>query len=109
MPAPPCEELRVAGGGGRLAVLSALKADLLGVPVRRLGDDSAAVGAALLAATATGDEDLARMAIDRSLERAQPFVPAPAGGAALRVRRDWFREVRGSAAVRLPAPTRGTP
>jgi xylulokinase len=105
----PCDELRVAGGGGRSSVLCALKADLLGAPVRRLVDDSAAVGAALLAAGATGHADLALAAIGRGLERSAVFAPDPAGGEALRIRRAWFREARGSTVVRLPTGGLRTP
>jgi xylulokinase len=93
----PCSELRVAGGGARLDVLGAIKADALGVPVRHLAADTAAVGAALLAASAVGHGDAARAAIESGVARGRVFEPA--GG--LTARREWFNEVRASGAVRV--------
>ena len=95
----PCSELRVAGGGARLDVLGALKADALGVPVRHLEDDTAAVGAALLAASATGHDDVARAAIADGVTRGRVFEPS--GGSGMAVRREWFERVRPAEAVRV--------
>jgi sugar (pentulose or hexulose) kinase len=95
----PCSELRVAGGGARLDVLGVLKADALGVVVRHLEADTAAVGAALLAASAVGHRDEALAAIAAGVERARAFEPS--GSEAVAVRREWFERVRGSAGVRV--------
>jgi sugar (pentulose or hexulose) kinase len=99
----PLEELRVAGGGARLAVLGALKADVLGVPVRHLDADTASIGAALLAASAAGHGDRAGAAIAGAVARARGFDPSPAAGPALATRLGWFQRVRAAAAVRVEA------
>ena len=61
--------------------------------------DTAAVGAAMLAAAAAGHGDAAGAAIAGLVDRAARFDPHPSD--ALAVRRAWFREVRASAAVRV--------
>jgi xylulokinase len=100
----PCDELRVAGGGARLRTLGAIKADTLGVPVLHLQDDSATVGVALLAARAIGYAREVDDAIAAGVEGAQRFEPDPGAAERLQRRREWFGEVRASAAVRLGAP-----
>ncbi|HEY2319985.1 MAG TPA: FGGY family carbohydrate kinase [Solirubrobacteraceae bacterium] len=97
----PLDELRVAGGGGRLATLGQLKADVLASPVRNLDQDSAPIGVALLAATGAGYRDEAAVALAANLSRAGTFAPAHAAGEAIRERYAWFEEVRASEAVRL--------
>jgi sugar (pentulose or hexulose) kinase len=97
----PLDELRVAGGGGRLATLGQIKADVLACRVRNLEHDSAPIGVALLAATGAGYEGAAAAALAANLERASLFEPARAGGDAIRERYAWFLEVRASEAVRL--------
>ena len=95
----PLDELRVAGGLTRMRALGPIKADVLGVAVVHLEADTAAVGAATLAAAAAGHGDAAGAAIAGLVDRAARFEPQPAE--ALAVRRAWFREVRASAAVRI--------
>jgi sugar (pentulose or hexulose) kinase len=97
----PLEELRVAGGGARLPALGALKADLLGVPVAHLEDDTASVGAALLAAGAVGYADEAEAALAAVVSRATRFEPSADASEPLARRREWFAEVRASRAVRV--------
>ncbi len=97
----PLEELRVAGGGGRLATLGQIKADVLERPVRHLSADSAPVGVALLAATGAGYADEAAAALSANVERSRSFTPADARAEAVRERYRWFLDVRGSEAVRL--------
>jgi xylulokinase len=97
----PLDELRVAGGGGRLAVLGQIKADVLQRPVRHLAADSAPVGVALLAATGAGYPGEAATALARNVERSRSFVPGDGAGEAVRERYRWFLEVRNSDAVRL--------
>jgi sugar (pentulose or hexulose) kinase len=96
-----CDELRVAGGGARLDALGAIKADVLGVPVAHLEADTAATGAALLAAEAAGYGEEAIRAIDAAVARARGFEPESRAAEPLRVRREWFAEVRASSAVRV--------
>lgn len=103
----PLDELRVAGGGARLPVLGALKADVLGVPVAHLAADTASVGAALLAARAVGHGDAADAAIAAATAQARRFEPAAAAAPALRERLEWFRAVRASSAVRVGARRHG--
>src|SRR6201999_4124481 len=80
----PLDELRVAGGGGRLATLGQIKADVLGRPVRHLATDSAPVGVALLAATGAGYAAEAAAALARNLERSRSFAPRDGAGEAVR-------------------------
>jgi xylulokinase len=98
------DELRVGGGGARLRTLGAIKADTLGVPVLHLEADTAPVGVALLAARASGYAREVDEAIAAGVERAQRFEPDPATAEQLHRRREWFGQVRASAAVRLGAP-----
>jgi xylulokinase len=97
----PLDELRVAGGGGRLPTLGQVKADVLACPVRNLEHDSAPIGVAMLAATGAGYGDAAAAALAANLERSRIFVPVPAALDALQERYRWFLAVRGSDAVRL--------
>jgi xylulokinase len=97
----PLDELRVAGGGGRLATLGQIKADVLERPVRHLATDSAPVGVALLAATGAGYADEAATALARNVERSRSFAPGDGAGEAVRERYRWFLDVRDSDAVRL--------
>ncbi|HYZ81000.1 MAG TPA: FGGY-family carbohydrate kinase, partial [Solirubrobacteraceae bacterium] len=99
----PLDELRVAGGGGRLPTLGQVKADVLGCPVRNLEYDSAPIGVAMLAASGAGYRDEAAAALGANLERAMIFAPAraPAAGGPITERYGWFLEVRASEAVRL--------
>jgi xylulokinase len=97
----PLDELRVGGGGGRLATLGQLKADVLACGVRNLEQDTAPIGVALLAAMGAGYADAAAAALAANLERASVFEPAPAAGRVVAERYAWFLEVRASEAVRL--------
>jgi sugar (pentulose or hexulose) kinase len=95
----PVDELRVAGGGGRLAVLSQLKADVLGRPVLALRSDAAAIGTALLSGRAAGLADEAAAAVGKVLAAAHRYEPSRAA-ALLARRREWFEGTRAAAAVR---------
>jgi xylulokinase len=50
----PIQDVRVTGGGGSSPTWMQIKADVLGQPVRAVGGDASAMGAACLAATAAG-------------------------------------------------------
>jgi xylulokinase len=97
----PLGELRVAGGGARVATLGQLKADVLACQVRNLEHDSAPIGVALLAARGAGYSHEADAAVAANLERARIFAPADVAGDDIRERYGWFLEVRASEAVRL--------
>ncbi len=97
----PLDELRVGGGGARLAALGQIKADALAVPVRHLEHDSAPVGVALLAAAVTGERSAAESALATNVARARCFEPSRASSAAIQERYRWFLSVRGSSSVRL--------
>ncbi len=99
----PCEELRVAGGGTRLSTLGQIKADALDVPVLHLEADTAPVGAAMLAAHAAGYADEAQRAIMAGVHRARRFEPSGTASELVCERREWFRRVRSSEAIRLGA------
>jgi xylulokinase len=89
----PVSELRVAGGLARLAELGKIKADALGLPVRHLLDDTAAVGAALLGAGATGFAQDAGEAIRLGLSKASLYEPSTTAHRYLAERREWFDSV----------------
>jgi sugar (pentulose or hexulose) kinase len=97
--AGPVLGLRVAGGGGRLAILAQLKADILGVPVTRLEADTAATGAALLAAGAVGLAPQARAAIGAHVARAPVVRPTARWAEVADTRAAWFERVRHDPAV----------
>lgn len=98
----PLDELRVAGGGGRLHTLGQIKADVLERPVRHMSADSAPVGVALLAATGAGYADEAAAALAANVERSRLFARSGGGaGETVRERYRWFLDVRDSDAVRL--------
>jgi sugar (pentulose or hexulose) kinase len=95
----PVEELRVAGGGGRLAVLSQIKADILGRPVRALRFDAAAIGTALLSGGAAGLGREAQAAVASVLRSARCYEPSADAGR-LAGRLEWYDRTRAAAAVR---------
>lgn len=97
----PLDELRVAGGAARLDTLGQIKADALQRPVIHLAHDSATVGAALLAASATGFAAEAESALTANLAQARRFEPDLSSSPAVRRRYEWFLEIRDSSAVRL--------
>ena len=68
-------EARVAGGGAKSAAWNQMKANVLGVPYRRLGrDELGAWGAALVAGKAVGlYGDLAEAAAERAITRGAPL------------------------------------
>jgi xylulokinase len=86
----PLTELRVSGGGGRLALLSQLKADVLGRPVVDLPHDATVIGAAMLAGSACGLQDEARAAIDGVVANGRRFEPTPWGREVVAARATWF-------------------
>jgi xylulokinase len=95
----PVDELRVSGGGGRLEVLSQIKAEALQAPVLALRGDAAAIGTALLSAAPAGLGDEAGAAVRSVLAAARRFEPA--GGAGwLEPRLHWYEQTRAADAVR---------
>ncbi len=98
----PLTELRVGGGGARLALAGQLKADLLGCPVLHLDLDPAPFGTAMLAAAAAGLSGEAAEAAGAVLRRASRFVPSRRGSQLELERAAWFDQVRPSAAVHDP-------
>lgn len=71
----PVTELRAAGGGTRSSVLGQLKADALGVPVLHFDIDTSALGAAVVAARATGFGEEADAAMWAAHRRSRRFEP----------------------------------
>jgi sugar (pentulose or hexulose) kinase len=96
----PLDELRSSGGGARHQLLAQIKADLLGVPVLRLQDDTTAVGCALLAASAAGLGEEVEGAIAGVLRRAVRVEPDPWGVEVMHDRAEWFELVLPSPAIR---------
>jgi sugar (pentulose or hexulose) kinase len=97
----PLEELRVSGGGGRLPILSELKADVLGRPVIDLEHDATAIGAAMLAATVCGMEAEARTAIDRVVRAGRRVEPSSWGREVIAARATWFERTIREAGVHV--------
>jgi xylulokinase len=95
----PVDELRVAGGGGRLPVLSQIKADVLGRPVHALRADAAAIGTALLSGRAAGLGEEADAAVASVLAAALRYEPS-AGADRVRPRMEWYERTRAAQAVR---------
>jgi sugar (pentulose or hexulose) kinase len=95
----PVDELRVSGGGGRLAVLSQIKADVLGRPVLALRADAAAIGTALLSGAAAGLAEEAESAVGMVLAAARRYEPSR-GAERLAERRAWYAATRAATAVR---------
>jgi xylulokinase len=93
----PVGELRVGGGGSRLALAGQLKAELLGLPVRHLDIDPAGLGAAMLAARSAGMPAESDAAVAAVLGRAQVFQPTVAGQLRERARLEWFTRARAAA------------
>jgi len=95
----PVDELRVAGGGGRLPVLSQIKADALRRPVLALRSDAAAIGTALLSGRAAGLGAEAEAAVSSVLGAARRYEPS-ADADRLAARVQWYEHTRAAAAVR---------
>ena len=95
----PVDELRVAGGGGRLPVLSQIKADVLCRPVLALRADAAAIGTALLSGRAAGLGEEAAAAVAAVLAAARRYEPT-AGADRLSLRLEWYERTRAAQAVR---------
>jgi sugar (pentulose or hexulose) kinase len=92
-------QLRVGGGGSRMAVAGQLKADLLGLPVMHLDIDPAGLGAAMLAARSAGMTAEVDDAIEAVLTRARTFMPTAAGQLREQARLEWFTRLRAGSAV----------
>ena len=86
----PLDELRVSGGGSQFAILSQIKADVLGRPVVELPHDATAIGAALLAGKACGLESEASAAIDNVVRSGRRFEPTKWGREVVSARAVWF-------------------
>lgn len=86
IPGLRCVEARVVGGGARSAGWNQIKADILGLPYRRLARaDIATWGSAIVAGHAVGlIPDMAEAAIRASEPSEAPILPAPATHSAYR-------------------------
>jgi len=81
------DELVAAGGGAKSQLWLQLKADILGRPIRTLRcRESACLGAALLAGTATGVYSSLDEAVQQTVAQDREFVPEPARAARYRER-----------------------
>jgi xylulokinase len=96
----PVEELRVAGGAAALDRLGSIKADGMGLPVRHMRSDSAAVGTALLAARSSGSVDEASSAVARGVSEGRVFEPDEQGHRRLQDRAAWYESIIDSSAIR---------
>lgn len=74
----PVDELRVSGGDTRLATWNRVKADVVGVPVRRVPGDAATTGVAMLAGLGAGAYRDPAEAIERCVHLEPALDPDPA-------------------------------
>ncbi|MFL5754812.1 MAG: FGGY-family carbohydrate kinase [Chloroflexota bacterium] len=96
----PATELRISGGDARLGTWNRIKADVTGLPVRRVPGDAAVTGVAMLAGIGAGVYGDVDEAIDRCVRREPAIDPDPANRAVYEDRFDAWRELVSSPAVR---------
>jgi xylulokinase len=103
-PASPPDSVRSIGGGARSPLWNQIKADMLGIPVRRVEvDETATRGAALLAASAVGAIDVDAVATD--VPMSAPFAPDPESHAFYADRLALYRRLADAHAALAAAPT----
>jgi xylulokinase len=96
----PVTELRVSGGGQRLATWNQIKADVTGVTVRTIPGDAAVTGVAMLAGIGAGLYPDARAAIHVCVHPDPPIEPNPAVADAHGGAYAAWRDLTGSPVVR---------
>jgi xylulokinase len=73
----PAAELRVSGRAASLRTWNQIKADVLGIPVRRIPGDATAAGVAMLAGIGVGAYASAAEAVNAACQPAEPVLPDP--------------------------------
>ena len=98
---PAATELRVSGGGGHLTGWNQIKADVLGIPVRRVPGDATAAGVAMLAGLGVGAYASPAEAIAAACHVDAPVEPDADTHARYDTLYGHYRELVGSAVVRV--------
>ena len=99
----PVTELRVSGGDVRMGTWNRIKAEVVGLPVRPISGDAAALGVAMLAGIGAGIYRDAGEAIERCVQTDPPIEPSPAAHAAYEAPYRAYRELADSRVVRRAA------
>ena len=106
---PAATELRVSGGGGQIEGWNRIKADVLGIPVRRVPGDATAAGVAMLAGLGVGAYANPAEAIAAAGHLDPAVDPDPAVHAIYDDLYGRYREVVGSAVVRVRGSAASAP
>lgn len=101
-------ELRVSGGAARIAAWNQIKADVLGIPVRVISADAAALGAAMVAGLGSGVYADSEAAIDAAVRPAPTVQPIPRHHETYEAVYDRYQAVLGSPVIRVGNPVVGT-
>ena len=97
-------ELRVSGQAASLRSWNQIKADVLGIPVRRVPGDATAAGVAMLAGLGVGAYATAEEAVAAACHPGEPVWPDPANREIYETLRDRYLAVLASGLVRVPQP-----
>ncbi len=100
-------ELRVSGQAASLRSWNQIKADVLGIPVRRVPGDATAAGVAILAGLGVGAYATADEAVAAACHPDEPVWPDPANREVYEALRDRYLAVLASGLVRVPQPDPG--
>ena len=103
----PAAELRVSGQAAGLSTWNQIKADVLGVPVRRVPGDATAAGVAMLAGIGAGVYSGPGEAVAAACHPAEPVLPDPAQAGAYDAVYQRYRAVLASGLARAPSPATG--
>ncbi len=97
-------ELRVSGQAASLRSWNRIKADVLGIPVRRVPGDATAAGVAMLAGLGVGAYASADAAVAAACRPGEPVWPDPANRDVYEALYDRYLAVRASGLARAPKP-----
>jgi xylulokinase len=100
----PAAELRVSGQAAGLRTWNQIKADLLGVPVRRVPGDATAAGVAMLAGIGAGVYSGPGEAVAAACHPAEPLLPDPASAERYDAVYQRYRAVLASDLARVRTP-----
>jgi sugar (pentulose or hexulose) kinase len=100
----PAAELRVSGQAAGLRTWNQIKADVLGVPVRRVPGDATAAGVAMLAGIGAGVYSGPGEAVAAACHPAEPVLPDPASAERYDDVYQRYRAVLASGLARVRTP-----
>ncbi len=99
----PVTELRVSGQAAALRSWNQIKADVLGVPVRRVPGDATAAGVAMLAGIGVGVYSGPEEAVAAACRPQEPVLPDPVSAERYDALYQRYRAVLASDLARMPA------